>query len=126
MRMCLPYPAERPSALVILPSEVAKIGVPVGAEKSIPLWRLLALVNGSVRHPKPEEKDLSPSLLPWASKPWHNIQESVLAIQSNFVKCVLHNVEPETNGADNLKTFALVEGAYLSANERRAIEVADL
>ena len=72
------------------------------------------------------EKDLSPSLLPWASKPWHNIQESVLAIQSNFVKCVLHNVEPETNGADNLKTFALVEGAYLSANERRAIEVADL
>ena len=72
------------------------------------------------------EKDLSPSLLPWASKPWHNIQESVLAIQNNFVKCVLNNVEPETNGADNLKTFALVEGAYLSANERRAIKVADL
>ena len=72
------------------------------------------------------EKDLSPSLLPWASKPWHNIQESVLATQRNFVESVLNNVEPETNGADNLKTFALVEGAYLSANEHRVIKVSEL
>jgi len=49
-----------------------------------------------------------------------------LATQRNFVESVLNNVEPETNGADNLKTFALVEGAYLSANEHRIIKVSEL
>ena len=32
--------------------------------------------------------DISPPLLPWASRPWHNIQESVLAIQRHWVAAV--------------------------------------
>ncbi|MER9327276.1 Gfo/Idh/MocA family oxidoreductase [Mesorhizobium sp. M0488] len=59
--------------------------------------------------------DISPPLLPWASRPWHNIQESVVAIQKHWVDCLAKRIEPETSGADNLKTLALVEAAYAGA-----------
>lgn len=72
------------------------------------------------------EEDLSPPLLPWASKPWHNIQESVLIIQAHFLECIAAGTQPETSGADNLKTLALVEAAYLSAAEGRTVEMASL
>lgn len=71
-------------------------------------------------------EDLSPPLLPWASKPWHNIQESVQIIQAHFLECIAAGVEPETSGADNLKTLALVEAAYLSASEGRTVEMKSL
>ena len=67
-------------------------------------------------------EDVSPTLLPWAERPWHNIQESVLAIQRHWVRCLRDDIEPETSGADNLKTLALVEAAYLSAAQRRSID----
>ena len=59
--------------------------------------------------------DAAPPLLPWAERPWHNIQESVLNIQRHFVECLRPGREPETSGADNLKTLALVYAAYDSA-----------
>ena len=43
------------------------------------------------------------------------VQESVLRIEEHWVDCLRRGVEPETSGADNLKTFALVEAAYRSA-----------
>ena len=70
--------------------------------------------------------DVSPPLLPWASRPWHNIQESVLAIQQHWVDCLRRGREPDTSGADNLKTFALVEAAYLGAESGQPVPVADL
>lgn len=68
-----------------------------------------------------EALDLSPPLLPWASRPWHNIQESVRTIQQHFVDCICTGCAPETSGHDNLKTLALVEAAYASAAEGRVI-----
>ena len=59
--------------------------------------------------------DGAPPLLPWAERPWHNIQESVLNILRHFVDCLRRGAEPETSGADNLKTLALVHAAYASA-----------
>jgi predicted dehydrogenase len=67
-------------------------------------------------------RDLSPPLLPWASRPWHNIQESVQAIQQHWVDCLRTGREPATSGRDNLKTLALVEAAYQSAKARETIE----
>ncbi|KQV01456.1 oxidoreductase [Mesorhizobium sp. Root102] len=67
--------------------------------------------------------DISPSLLPWASRPWHNIQESVVAIQQHWVDCLAKGVEPATSGADNLKTFALVEAAYAGAASREPVQL---
>ena len=71
-------------------------------------------------------RDLSPPLLPWASRPWHNIQESVVAIQQHWVDCLKSGREPATSGADNLKTFALVEAAYLGAASREPVALASL
>jgi predicted dehydrogenase len=66
-------------------------------------------------------RDVSPPVLPWAEKPWHNIQESVALIQRDFIACLREGRMPETSGADNLSTFALVEAAYRSAAEGRSV-----
>ncbi len=70
--------------------------------------------------------DVSPPLLPWASKPWHNIQESVMAIQSHWVDCLKHNLAPQTSGDDNLKTLALVEAAYESEAQKKQVNIESL
>ncbi|TPM40890.1 Gfo/Idh/MocA family oxidoreductase [Mesorhizobium sp. B2-3-4] len=67
--------------------------------------------------------DVSPPLLAWASRPWHNIQESVLAIQKHWVDSLASGKEPATSGADNLKTFALVEAAYAGAASREPVQI---
>jgi predicted dehydrogenase len=56
-----------------------------------------------------------PQLHPWASRPWHNIQDSVVNIQRHWLECLRQQKEPETSGRDNLGTLELVEGAYASA-----------
>lgn len=70
--------------------------------------------------------DVSPPLLPWAERPWHNIQESVQIIQQHFVECLRSGANPETSGDDNLNTLALVEAAYLSAQENRTVKLDEL
>ena len=56
-----------------------------------------------------------PPLQAWAQRPWHNIQDSVLNIQAHWLECLRSGREPQTSGADNLRTLALVEAAYASA-----------
>jgi len=70
--------------------------------------------------------DVSPPVLPWAERPWHNIQESVQIIQQHFVDCIASGTQPKTSGADNLKTLALVEAAYLSAETGQTIALSDI
>lgn len=70
--------------------------------------------------------DVAPQLLPWAQKPWYNIQQSVLAIQQHWVDCLNNGTEAATSGADNLQTFALVEAAYHSATSGERVAIADL
>jgi predicted dehydrogenase len=62
-----------------------------------------------------ERREVAPALLPWASRPWHGVQESVLTIQRHWLTCLREGHEPATSGADNLRTFALCEAAYASA-----------
>jgi predicted dehydrogenase len=68
-------------------------------------------------------RDLNPPLLPWATRPWHNIQESVQAIQQHWVDCLRTSREPATSGRDNVKTLALVEAAYASAKTHGSVDV---
>jgi len=72
------------------------------------------------------DRDASPPLLPWASKPWHNVQESVAAIQQHWVDCLREGRKPDTAGDDNLRTFALVEATYASAATRQPVVPASL
>lgn len=69
------------------------------------------------------ETDVTPPLLPWAERPWHNVQESVLAVQRHWAETLRAGVEPETSGRDNLKTLALVDAAYASAENGRSLEL---
>lgn len=69
------------------------------------------------------EQDVSPPLLPWASRPWHNIQESVLHIQQHWVACLRAGLEPDTSGRDNLRTLQLVHAAYESAGSGETVRV---
>jgi predicted dehydrogenase len=70
-----------------------------------------------------EVSDVSPTLLSWASRPWHNIQESVFAIQQHWAEQFASGGETSTSGADNLKTLALVEAAYESAASGKTVDV---
>ncbi|GGG71848.1 oxidoreductase [Salipiger pallidus] len=84
-------------------------------------YRLTVQAGGESR-----TDDVSPPRLPWAEAPWHNIQESVALIQKHFVEAITAGRAPETEAADNLKTFALVEAAYLSAKEGRTVALSEL
>jgi predicted dehydrogenase len=70
--------------------------------------------------------DVSPTLLPWASRPWHNIQESVFTIQQHWTDMLAAGTPTSTSGADNLKTFALVEAAYESAATHQPVAIGPL
>ncbi|MGD8237893.1 MAG: Gfo/Idh/MocA family oxidoreductase [Armatimonadota bacterium] len=56
-----------------------------------------------------------PHIFPWADAPNEATQESVVRIQEHWVACRREGREPETSGADNLRTLELVFGAYESA-----------
>jgi predicted dehydrogenase len=73
-------------------------------------YRLRIVHNGAV-----SERSVEPNLLPWASKPWHGLQESVLNAQRHWVESFRAGRDAETSGADNLKTYALVMACYDSA-----------
>ena len=71
-------------------------------------------------------RNVAPPLLSWASRSWHNIQESVLAIQQHWIDRLREGRQPDTSGADNLKTLALVEAVYASAASGATVKLNDL
>ncbi len=56
--------------------------------------------------------DADPPVLPWAERPWHVAQESVLTTNRHMLQAVQTGRPAATSAADNYKTFALVEAAY--------------
>jgi predicted dehydrogenase len=58
-----------------------------------------------------------PPVLPWAARPWHVAQESVLATCRHMLEAVKAGRPAATSAADNLRTFALVEAAYDAAGK---------
>jgi len=67
--------------------------------------------------------DLSTPLRAWTSQPWHVAQESVFHTQVHALAALSSGFEPETSGADNLKTYALVDAAYLSAERGETVRL---
>jgi len=108
-------------AIEPFPETLVEIDGTQGSLRLAQGYRLIITgVNGTV------ECDVSPPLLPWASRPWHNIQESVASIQQHWVDCLKGGSATSTSGADNLKTFALVEAAYASAESGESVRLSDL
>ncbi|HEV7254032.1 MAG TPA: Gfo/Idh/MocA family oxidoreductase [Mesorhizobium sp.] len=69
-----------------------------------------------------EHSQVAPNPMPWTESPWHLVAESVLRIQEHWVDCLTSGRAPDTSGRDNLKTYALVEGAYRSAASGDALD----
>lgn len=105
----------------LFPQTLLEIDGTKGSLRLGPNYQLAITSNGNTRR-----EDVAPPLLPWASKPWHNIQESVATIQQHWVDCLKDAKQPQTSGKDNLKTFALVEAVYLSARESRTVHLSEL
>lgn len=80
-------------------------------------FRMAVTADGTM-----EESFVGSDPLPWTAQPWHTLQESVLTTQRSIIEAWKAGREPETSGADNLKTFALVEAAYKAAESGRAEE----
>lgn len=103
------YASPRPED--VFPETLVEID---GSEGSIKLdghYRLTVFTRGG----EAEVSNADAAMLPWAEKPWHVVQDSVLAIQQDFVRCLQEGREPATSGRDNLKTYALVDAVYRSA-----------
>lgn len=60
-------------------------------------------------------------LLPWSERPLHVTQESVLSFNRHVLRAQNAGRKPDTHLDDALRTFALVDAAYRSADEHRAI-----
>lgn len=61
--------------------------------------------------------DADPPVLPWAERPWHVAQDSVLTTCRHMLQSVQAGRPADTSAEDNLKTFALVEAAYEAARK---------
>ena len=71
------------------------------------------------------ERSVEPPVPDWGAKPWHLIQDSVVAVQRHWVDCLRQGREPETSGADNLRTLDLVLKAYESSDGGRALPIGE-
>jgi predicted dehydrogenase len=70
---------------------------------------------------KATESRIGSPLLTWTQEPWHIAQESVLLTQTAIISAWRAGRDAETSGADNLKTYALVDAAYAAADQGRAV-----
>ena len=79
----------------------------------------LSIAAGGIRR----VVDVSTPLRAWTSQPWHVAQDSVYHTQAHALAALAGAYEPETSGADNLKTYALVDAAYLSAKSGECVRI---
>ncbi|MBC8350962.1 MAG: Gfo/Idh/MocA family oxidoreductase [Planctomycetes bacterium] len=110
-----------------------------GAEKDIYIrWRVEGdegMARGTIGWP--EYPNPTPSTIDFTttkdSDQWHQPRWNEVWFPDAFVGtmaqllCALEEErEPDIGGRDNLKTMALVDACYLSANEHRAVELAEI
>jgi len=67
------------------------------------------------------EEDIGAPLLPWTTRPWHVSQEGAFGACRHFLAAFRAGVPAETSGADNLRTFSLVDAAYRAAEAGAAV-----
>lgn len=68
------------------------------------------------------EEDVEPAVPAWGEKPWHLVQNSVLAFQRHVLQVWRGEAAPQPSGADNLRTLALSLAAYEASGTGRRVE----
>lgn len=69
-----------------------------------------------------EETDIGSPLRSWTSDRWHVVQEGAFNACQHFLRTSRAGIEAETSGANNLRSYALVDAAYRAAGEHRAVK----
>ena len=67
--------------------------------------------------------DGKPKKYKWISKPWDQIQESVINTHKHFIDSLIKNIEHDTSGEDNIKSLSLVFNSYKSDKLRKEIKI---
>ena len=79
-------------------------------------FKMTVIADGKI-----ETVDIGSPLRPWTSDRWHVVQEGAFNACQHFLQTSRNGIEAETSGANNLKSYALVDAAYRAAAEHRAI-----
>jgi predicted dehydrogenase len=103
----------------VFPETLLEIEGPKGAMILKPGSVLDVTIEG-----KTTTYDVDAPVLNWAERPWHIIQESVLATCDHMLEALRAGEAASTSALDNVQTFALVEAAYESASSGRAVRFA--
>jgi predicted dehydrogenase len=70
-----------------------------------------------------ETLDAAPPVPSWGEKPWHGIQDSVVATQSHWLDVLDGKSEAQPSGKDNFETLKLALAAYESAATDTVIDL---
>jgi predicted dehydrogenase len=70
-----------------------------------------------------ETFDVEPATPAWGEKPWHVIQDSVIAFERHVIDVLDGNAEPQPSGTHNLRTLALSLAAYEAAATDRVVDL---
>jgi predicted dehydrogenase len=103
----------------VFPETLIEIEGPKGSIILKPGSVLDVTINGKV-----STYDVDAPVLKWAERPWHIIQESVLATCAHMLEAVRAGRAADMSASDNVRTFSLVEAAYEAASSGRAVRVA--
>jgi predicted dehydrogenase len=105
----------------IFPQTLIELEGPKGAIILYKNFDLEIAVDGKVT-----KEHADAEVLPWAARPWHNIQESVLATNAHILKALRSGRPADVSAEDNFKTFACCEAAYKSAATGKAVALEPL
>jgi predicted dehydrogenase len=90
---------------------------PLGSIELLQGYRMRLHKGGQVT-----ETDVEPELPLWGEKPWHLVQDSVIAFQRHAVQVMRGQAMAQPSGADNLRTLAVTLAAIRSAATGQSVE----
>jgi predicted dehydrogenase len=105
----------------IFPQTLLELEGPKGAIILYKNFDLEIMVDGKIT-----KEHADAEVLHWAARPWHIIQESVLATNAHILKALRSGKPADVSAEDNFKTFACCEAAYKSAATGKAVALEKL
>lgn len=98
------------------PQTLARAEGPLGTVELLEGYRMRLHKAGCVT-----ETDVEPPVPAWGEKPWHLVQDSVLAFQRHALEVMQGRAMAQPSGADNLRTLAVTLAAIRSARTGQAL-----
>lgn len=105
----------------IFPQTLIELEGPKGAIILYKNFDMEIMVDGKITKEHPDAE-----VLHWAARPWHIIQESVLATNAHILNALRSGKPADVSAEDNFKTFACCEAAYKSAVTGKAVALEPL